>query len=342
MVEVGDASAFGVDLVELSGDSIDLGGEHLVVGNRVAAGERGFAREDHVGTQQYVAHLVEDEAVELVGADGPFGAALLGSSRLERVAVRADVVAVRGLAVAFLVGRETDCAAAAGHQASKQEGPGCGVAGREAGVVADDGLGCGEELGRDDGRHRHADPVLGGTFACEGMFVPGVGDVLVAVPGGGARVGGVAQQEAELGARPDLLLSGWRRNAVFVEVAGDLTDRGPGGVVVKDPSDDGRLGFVDLESGRAAFGARDSPIAVGDLPEDGLTGAHAIQLAAPRPLGQLGPFVLGEQALDLDEESGLGVVVDRRRVDERHADTEAGELVEDQDLVGEGAGQAVG
>ncbi|MGH2447411.1 MAG: hypothetical protein ACRDFS_02230 [Chloroflexota bacterium] len=53
------------------------------------------------------------------------------------------------------------------------------------------------------GADEHLDPVLGGTLAFESPPVSGGGDLLVAVPGGGPGVGGVAQQGAELCAGPD-------------------------------------------------------------------------------------------------------------------------------------------
>jgi hypothetical protein len=94
--------------------------------------------------------------------------------------------------------------------------------------------------------------------------------------------------------------------------------------------------------GRAGLRASGTPVAVGDLAEDRLARTHAVELATPCPFGEHGPFVLAEQPLDLDQQAGLGVAVDGRGVGEADVDTEAGELVADQDLVGEVAGKPVG
>jgi hypothetical protein len=151
---------------------------------------------------------------------------------------------------------------------------------------------------------------------------------------GGARVGPVVHQ---LGDRrwPPQGLAGGGHDAVFVQVPGDLAERDPLQVLGEDAAHDVGLGLVDLEVGRAGLAASDSAIPVGDLPEDGLTGAHPIQLATPVPLRHLGLLVLADHTLYLDEQPGLGVVVDRGRVGEDHRHPEAGQLVEDEHLVSE-------
>ncbi|HVA75864.1 MAG TPA: hypothetical protein VNF71_15005 [Acidimicrobiales bacterium] len=124
-------------------------------------------------------------------------------------------------------------------------------------------------------------------------------------------------------------------------MADDLAQRGSRGVLGEDPPDDDGFGLVDLEAGRAGVGAGDPPIPVGHLPEDGLAGSHPIQLAPPVALRDLRPFVLGDHALHLDEQPRLGVVVDGWRVGEDHGHAETGELVDDQNLVGERPGEPV-
>ncbi len=58
-------------------------------------GDEGLlASEQHVGTQQDVAHLGEHERVQLVGADPPLGATLSGPPALSGCVVGAVVVAV--------------------------------------------------------------------------------------------------------------------------------------------------------------------------------------------------------------------------------------------------------
>jgi hypothetical protein len=120
LVEVAEASPFGVDRFDLPGEAGELGVEDLVFGDGAAASESGFTGEDQLGSQQHRAHLVEHETVELVGADEPLCATPLWPSSLERVAVRAGVITARGLTVAQapVLGREPDSTAPAGHEAA--------------------------------------------------------------------------------------------------------------------------------------------------------------------------------------------------------------------------------
>jgi hypothetical protein len=70
---------------------------------------------------------------------------------------------------------------------------------------------------------------------------------------------------------------------------------------------------------------------------DSTSPAGSIQLAAPSPLGELGSLVLGDHPLDLYQQPPLGVI-EGWRVGEPHRHPVAGQLVEDEDLVGVGAG----
>jgi hypothetical protein len=88
--------------------------------------------------------------------------------------------------------------------------------------------------------------------------------------------------------------------------------------------------------------AGNAPVAVGGLPGDDLPRAGAPQLAAPVALGDLGPLVLGDHALDLGEQASLGVVVERGCIREPHRDAVAGELVEHDHLVGVDTAEPVG
>ena len=115
-----------------------------------------------------------------------------------------------------------------------------------------------------------------------------------------------------------------------------------GGVVLEDAPHDLRFGFVDHKVRRGGRAAGHAAVAVGGLPGDDLTGAGAPQLAAPVALGDLGPFVLGDHALDLGEQAGLGVVVDGGGVGEAHHHAVAGQLVQHDHLVGVAAGEPVG
>jgi hypothetical protein len=58
--------------------------------------------------------------------------------------------------------------------------------------------------------------------------------------------------------------------------------------------------------------------------------------------GDLGPFVLGDDALHLDQQTRLGIVVEWRRVREDDAHVVAGEFLQNAVLVGESPRQTVG
>ena len=91
-----------------------------------------------------------------------------------------------------------------------------------------------------------------------------------------------------------------------------------------------------------AGGAGDPPVAVGGLPGDDLPGAGAEQLAAPVPFGDLRLLVFGDHALHLGEQHRLRVAGGQAgSVGEAHCYAEAGQLVQNQDLVGVGAGEPV-
>jgi len=84
-----------------------------------------------------------------------------------------------------------------------------------------------------------------------------------------------------------------------------------------------------------------APVAVGGAPGQHLSGAGAKQLPAPVPFGDLCSLVLGDHALDLDEQLGLRIVIERWGVGDPHAHRVAGQLVEHDDLVGVHAGEPV-
>ena len=110
--------------------------------------------------------------------------------------------------------------------------------------------------------------------------------------------------------------------------------------VREDASHDGRFGFVDDHMGRAVRSTRDAAVAVGDLGGQHLARAGPIQLASPSPLRKFGPFVLGDHPLDLDQQPSLGIV-EGRGVSETDRHVEAGEFLEDEDLVRVRPGQAI-
>ncbi len=114
-----------------------------------------------------------------------------------------------------------------------------------------------------------------------------------------------------------------------------------GNVVLEDTTHDNRLGFEDLEVSRNLCGALHPPVAIRRLPRDDLTATRSPQLAAAVALGDLRLLVLGDHSLDLGQEPGLRIVVERWRIGEKHPHVKTFKLVEHKHLVGVCAGQAV-
>ena len=133
--------------------------------------------------------------------------------------------------------------------------------------------------------------------------------------------------------------------ALGVELAADLVDGGPGGLAPgKDPPHHRGLRLEDFQVRGAARAAGGAPVAVGRLPGDHLAGAGSEQLAPPVPFAESRPARTrpADHALHLGEQPGLRVVlVQAGAVGEPHAHPEAGQLVEDEHLVGGGTGEPV-
>ena len=168
------------------------------------------------------------------------------------------------------------------------------------------------------------------------------GDAATAAVDGPPGIGRVEQHRMDHGPAP-VRLAGRARDAgrvqppahrgerqAFVPYPGeDLADH-PGGVL------------VDLVARLPAAGlARDVAVA------EGRAGQHAdgarlgpVPLAAPAALQHLGPLVFREHPLQLQQQVVLGRVPDRP-VEEHHRRTGASELLQQQDLVGVAAGEAV-
>jgi hypothetical protein len=169
-----------------------------------------------------------------------------------------------------------------------------------------------------------------------------VGDGFGAVDVEPPDVGLVAQQVAQRGGSPQSVAAGGGRDLVGGQPADDLSQRVPAvDVVVEDPPHDGGLGFEHLEPSRVVRVAGLTAVAVGGAPGQHLPGPGAEQLPAPIPFGDLRPLVLGDHPLDLGEQLGLRVVIQRRGVGEPHPDPVAGQLVEHDDLVGVDAGESI-
>jgi hypothetical protein len=137
-------------------------------------------------------------------------------------------------------------------------------------------------------------------------------------------------------------LAGPGRRAAGGEPAGKLGDGGAiVGVAAKPLGDQDRLLLDDLVAGTVLRGL--APVAVAERgagQDVDRPGAGPIGLAAPVALGELGLLVLGEPALELDQQLVLGAVT-ARALDELGARAGAGELLDQHRLVGELAGQPV-
>ncbi len=191
---------------------------------------------------------------------------------------------------------------------------------------------------------RDADPLVSGAPALARRG-PSAGrssrDRLGAVVVRPTLVSLVAQDPGHSGSGPDGVACRCG-DAVGVEATADLADRVPAGhIIVENTAHNNGFWFEDLKVCRFPFASRHPPITIRGLPGDHLAAAGPPQFASAVTLGHLGLFVLGDNALYLGEEPGLGVVVEGRRVAEHHPHTEAGDLVEHEHLVDVGAGQAV-
>ena len=101
------------------------------------------------------------------------------------------------------------------------------------------------------------------------------------------------------------------------------------------------LDLVDRQVSGHAIAGRDVAVAVGGPPGDPGAGPGLLQLATAEAVAEQGPLVLGDGALDLEQELVVRVVGDRP-LDELDVAAVLAELLQEEDLVGVLAGQAVG
>jgi hypothetical protein len=108
-------------------------------------------------------------------------------------------------------------------------------------------------------------------------------------------------------------LAGPGRGAAVGEPAGKRSDGGAiVGVAAKQLSDQGRLMLDDLVAGTVLGGLAHIPVAERGAGQDvDRPGAGPVGLAAPVALHELGLLVLGEHALELDQQLVLGAVTTR-------------------------------
>ena len=290
---------------------------------------------------------------EVVGADG---LAVADLAVLEPVVVAADapvvgdLVAGGGGGVAAVAGVS---AARAGGQAL-QQGRGLAGAGGELLVIGQAACHPVEGGLVDQGRDVDLEPVgagavhggVGGAGGAPGLPGDPVAAGLLAeaaglAEAGPAGVGGVAEHAPDRGAVP-AGLAGAGGDTGAAQPPGQLSDGyALVGVAAEQPGDDGGLVRHDLIPGGGVIVLAHVPV-----PERGprqhvhAAGPGALVLAAAGPFHDLRPLILGDHALELDQQGILGRVPGGS-LEEHHRCARPGELLHQQRLVGVLAGQPV-
>ena len=101
----------------------------------------------------------------------------------------------------------------------------------------------------------------------------------------------------------------------------------------EDLPHDLRLGLGDLDVGRDPVTAWNPPVAVGDLPPNHLALSRAKEFAPAVPFRHLHALVFGDRSLNLRKQACLRII-GQGLVEKDHADAEALEFVQNQDLIG--------
>jgi hypothetical protein len=189
LVQVGEAAALGLRAITPAFQSGQLGGEQLVVGDRPRSGHGRLARAEQVGTAKQLAYLVEDEGIELVGADAPLGATAVLSAGTDQVAMGTGVIAGHAVLTPGPVGCELDPAVATADEPSEKERVGLCPPEAENSIVTGGLLDGFERLLGDDGGDGDLYPLL--------SWPPR----LAVAPDGGvvARMGAVPEQPPHVG-----------------------------------------------------------------------------------------------------------------------------------------------
>ena len=213
-------------------------------------------------------------------------------------------------------------------------------------------FGEGEGLFADDGRHRDLDPVFSRPLVTDTVASgepvaaaqrphalarrrPGLAEARSSL------VRRIAQHRPHHGAFP-ARTPGGRGNLAFVELAGDRTHAHViFGVIAVDVANHGRLRFDDFIEGAGVLGFLVVAVAIGRTAEDSHVAASSpMALAATGTLQNLRTLVFRDHPLELDEEMVFGSF-HRRRLQEHGLDALAGQLLDDQNLIGIAAAQTV-
>ena len=297
--------------------------------------------------------MVPDDLVGVVGADG---LVLADASALVAVVVGAEAPVVvdlvprgrgRGGAVVAVAAGRADGQAL-------QQGGDLRVPGGEPLVVGQPLLDPVERVLVHQGGDRDPGPFLaravldpdlagdGAAGEAGGAVQPGrLVDGLRLAEDCGAGVGGVAEHAPDHRPVP-AFLAGAGAHPLARQPAAQVRDGGAVvGVAAEHLGDQGGLVRDDLVTGTALGGLADVAVAErGAGQHVHAAGLRPPGLAAPVALGELGLLVLGEHALELDQQLVLGAVA-ARPLHELHPDPAAGELLDQKRLVGELAGQPV-
>ena len=131
-------------------------------------------------------------------------------------------------------------------------------------------------------------------------------------------------------------------NLAFVELAGDRTDAHVlFGVIAVDVADHGRLRFDDFVERVAVRHFLVVAVAIGRAAEDSnVAASRAMALAAAGTLQDLRALVFRDHPLELDEEMVFGGF-QGRRLQEHGLDALAGQLLDDQNLIGIATAQTI-
>ena len=114
LIQIRDASAFGANSVNLALEPYKLGGKQLIPRGLAVHCYRIFACKQHLWAKHGGTYLLEDERIELIGADIALRATPVLASRSQRIVICTIVVTVNGSRSAtHFVTRDCDMAMAA-------------------------------------------------------------------------------------------------------------------------------------------------------------------------------------------------------------------------------------
>ena len=161
LIKIGETPSLANHGIDFSFQFGELRLKEFVVRGLTTCRHRLLAVQQHVGTQQRVADLLEDEGIEFVGADIAPRATTMLAAGPERVMVATVVVAVeRAIAPAHLVARHAHLTVTALDQPAQQPVSGFGAPGIPLRVVATDTLRRLEQFIVQDRRDRDGNPLI--------------------------------------------------------------------------------------------------------------------------------------------------------------------------------------